>query len=174
VLEYLGVPHDIDLRPAAKDSKDAKKEAPATEDDSGSQDQDIQALYQAANDLPSDDPQSATASQTTADASLQAVNQPANTNNLSPSPQPTEATSSSSAPPSTHASQPTTATIQLPDAKQMRVPSLVGLPVRQVIEQAGTAGLEVEISGNGTCREQAPAAGTMVSPGTKIVVRCAR
>ena len=46
--------------------------------------------------------------------------------------------------------------------------------VRQVIEEAGSAGLEVEIAGNGTAREQAPAPGTMVPPGTKIVVRCAR
>ena len=65
-------------------------------------------------------------------------------------------------------------TIDLPDDKTLRVPSLVGLTVRQVIEQAGVAGLEVEITGNGICREQAPAPGTMVAAGTKIVVRCAR
>ena len=58
------------------------------------------------------------------------------------------------------------------DAKKLRVPSLVGLPIRKVIEQAGAAGLAVQISGNGTVREQAPAAGTMVAIGTKIVVRC--
>jgi beta-lactam-binding protein with PASTA domain len=46
--------------------------------------------------------------------------------------------------------------------------------VRKVIEQAAAAGLEVQISGNGTVREQAPAAGTAVEPGTKIVVRCGR
>jgi cell division protein FtsI (penicillin-binding protein 3) len=56
----------------------------------------------------------------------------------------------------------------------MRVPSLIGLPVRKVIEQAAAAGLEVQITGSGTVREQAPAAGTMVPPGTKIVVRCGR
>jgi cell division protein FtsI (penicillin-binding protein 3) len=60
------------------------------------------------------------------------------------------------------------------DAKRMRVPWLVGLPVRKVIEQASAAGLEVQISGNGTVREQAPVAGTMVVPGTQIVVRCGR
>ena len=41
-----------------------------------------------------------------------------------------------------------------------------------VIEQAAAAGLEVQITGNGTVREQAPAAGSWVAPGTKIVVRC--
>ena len=51
VLEYLGVPHDIALQPATK-----KPEKPVPEDDSGEDDRNIQALYQAANDLPSDDP----------------------------------------------------------------------------------------------------------------------
>jgi cell division protein FtsI (penicillin-binding protein 3) len=60
------------------------------------------------------------------------------------------------------------------DARQLKVPSLLGLPVRKVIEQAAAAGLEVQISGSGTVREQAPAAGTMVAGGTQIVVRCAR
>jgi cell division protein FtsI (penicillin-binding protein 3) len=60
------------------------------------------------------------------------------------------------------------------NAAQLRVPSLLGLSVRQVIEEAGSAGLEVEIAGSGTAREQAPSPGAMVTPGTKIVVRCAR
>jgi beta-lactam-binding protein with PASTA domain len=46
--------------------------------------------------------------------------------------------------------------------------------VRKVIEQASAAGLEVRITGNGTVREQAPAPGTMVAPGTQIVVHCGR
>ena len=62
----------------------------------------------------------------------------------------------------------------IPDAKRLRVPSLLGLPVRKVIEQASAAGLEVRITGNGTVREQAPAPGAMVAPGTQIVVHCGR
>jgi cell division protein FtsI (penicillin-binding protein 3) len=46
--------------------------------------------------------------------------------------------------------------------------------MRQVIVIAGDAGLEVQVIGSGTVREQAPAAGTMVAPGTRIVVHCAR
>jgi cell division protein FtsI (penicillin-binding protein 3) len=65
-------------------------------------------------------------------------------------------------------------TVVVADAGQLRVPSLLGLSVRQVIEEAGSAGLEVEITGSGTAHEQAPAPGAMVTPGTKIVVRCAR
>jgi cell division protein FtsI (penicillin-binding protein 3) len=58
------------------------------------------------------------------------------------------------------------------DAGQLHVPSLIGLTVRQVIEQAGAAGLDAEIVGNGIVREQAPAPGAAVRRGTKIVVRC--
>ena len=53
VLEYLGVQHDIDLRAADLASK---KDAPVTEDDAPAQQENIEALYDAANDLPSDDP----------------------------------------------------------------------------------------------------------------------
>ena len=60
VLEYLGVPHDIDVRPP-KASKDDK---PVTEDDAGGNAANIGALYAAANDLPSDDPLRAGSSQT--------------------------------------------------------------------------------------------------------------
>ena len=57
---------------------------------------------------------------------------------------------------------------------RLRVPSLIGLPVRKVVELAAAAGLEVQVSGNGTVREQAPAPGAMVAPGTQIVARCGR
>jgi hypothetical protein len=43
-----------------------------------------------------------------------------------------------------------------------------------VIEQTATAGLQLQILGNGTCRQQAPEAGAMVAPSTKIIVRCGR
>ena len=171
VLEYLGVPHDIDLRPP---STTAKKDAPVVEDDDASQTEDIQALYDAANDLPSDDPQSAAASKAQP-APAPTQDQP------SPTPAvPSEATQSSAQSNTTalpsRAQQPdsSTKTILLPAAKSLRVPTLVGLSVREVIEQAGTAGLEVQITGNGIAREQAPAPGTMVPAGTKIIVRCAR
>jgi cell division protein FtsI (penicillin-binding protein 3) len=54
------------------------------------------------------------------------------------------------------------------------VPSLVGLPIRSAIEMTAAAGLQMQVTGNGTVREQAPAPGTKVPSGTKIVVRCGR
>jgi len=67
-----------------------------------------------------------------------------------------------------------TKAVMIVDSKTLRVPSLIGLPMRKVIELASAAGLELQVSGNGTVREQAPASGTMVAPGTQIVVRCGR
>jgi len=171
VLEYLAVPHDIDLRrPRASDRADL----PVAEDDAHEQTADIHVLYDAANDLPSDDPlrggsQSAQASQGSAASQSQTNAQPAN--------EPTSSNAESPQPAATHlpsAPRPDTATVSIADRKTLRVPLLVGLPVRKVIEQAAAAGLEVEITGKGSVREQAPAAGTLVAPGTKIVVRCGR
>ena len=171
ILEYLGVQHDIDLRPVDLASK---KDAPITEDDAPTQNENIQALYDAANDLPSDDPLRAPtdkAASPSSPASTLAANSPTPAKTgASPGPTP-------NAPASPHfESAPSSAanTVVIADAGKLRVPSLIGLPIREIIEQAGSAGLQVEIVGVGIAREQAPAPGTSVPPGTKIIVRCAR
>jgi cell division protein FtsI (penicillin-binding protein 3) len=163
VLEYLGVQHDIDLRPVAAQ----KKTAPIKEDDNPQTEDDIKALYDAANDLPSDDPLSATQAQQAA-ATQQAGQATGNAANAPPA---AAAQPQASAQPQ---AAPQIKSVAVPDANRIRVPSLLGLPVRQVIEQAAAAGLQVQIVGNGTSRLQAPDPGTMVPPGTKIVVRCGK
>ena len=174
VLEYLGVPHDIDLQPV---KTPAKNEAPAKEDDAAAGAGDIDALFAAANDLPSDDPlrnppsQSASTSPSSSAPSGQDAVAATNTG-LGSSPPASVSTASTSNPISSPPPSPNSV-LAADDAAQ-RVPWLIGLTVRQAIERAGSAGLEVEIAGNGTCREQAPAAGAMVRPGTRIVVRCGR
>ena len=162
VLEYLGVQHDIELRPAAAQ----KKTAPIKEDDNPQTDDDIKALYDAANDLPSDDPLSATQA---AAAAAKPENQAAGNgaNGAPAGATQTQATTQAPAAPQTKA-------VTVPGANLIRVPSLLGLPVRKVIEGAAAAGLQVQIVGNGTSRLQAPDPGTMVPPGTKIVVRCGK
>jgi cell division protein FtsI (penicillin-binding protein 3) len=173
VLEYLGVPHDIDLRPPSAASK---SDAPVAEDDTAQNESDIQALYDAANNLPIDDPlrpgssQTATASQPAGQAANQAPG-PAASTSSNTRPASTAAQQASAQQPGTSAQQPTN-TVTVTDPARLRVPSLIGLPVRKVIEQAAAADLQVEIVGNGTCRQQAPDPGAMVPPGTKVVVRC--
>jgi cell division protein FtsI (penicillin-binding protein 3) len=190
VLEYLGVPHDIEVRPA---SALAKSSQPIIED-SSERTGDINALYAAANDLPSDDPlredknsissggKQATgpsAGQSNASAAKtgkQSVNPPG----ASPGANAKNALSGTSGNSVTVASNPITpgrqsiTAVTVSDSKKLKVPSLVGLPMRKVIEMAAAAGLEVQVTGSGTAREQAPAPGTMVAPGTRIAVRCGR
>jgi cell division protein FtsI (penicillin-binding protein 3) len=177
VLEYLGVPHDVDLRPASLVSK---KEPPVKEDDAAAQGENVQALYEAANDLPSDDPlrgepaAQTTASSQPAPAVVQTASSPTSKNPGAPAGNSPSLPAQAATQPAQSTAQPPANTVVVADAGQLRVPSLLGLSVRQVIEEAGSAGLEVEIAGSGTAREQAPAPGVMVTPGTKIVVRCAR
>jgi cell division protein FtsI (penicillin-binding protein 3) len=165
-LEYLGVPHDIDVHSQRAVAKGDAHPAEDEQEHTG----DMSALYAAANDLPNDDPQRAgqgavpgQAAPTPRPAAVKAGN-----------PQTAASPASPAAPPAKPPTQQTTTAVMVNQGKKLRVPSLIGLPVRKVIELAATAGLEVQVSGNGTVREQAPAAGTMVAPGTQIVVRCGR
>ncbi len=166
VLEYLGVPHDIDIRPP----KAAKPEKPTHEDDEDNA-PDINALFAAVNDLPEDDPLRQPAPEPAAAPAPAAP---------SADPTPAAVQTAEVIAPSAPAAEPLPPAPSLQKAVvmtaegQRKVPELIGLPVRKVIETAATAGLEVEISGSGTVREQAPAAGTVIGPNTRIVVRCSR
>lgn len=164
VLEYLGVPHDIELRPV---NTAAKKEPPVTEEDNDTQPDDVQALFEAANDLPSDDPLRQAPAQSAQPAT------PSGPATQATSAAQTLAAESPVTPPASAPAQQPHATVVI-HSHFLPVPSLIGLPIRQVIVQAAAAGFDVEIAGNGIAREQAPAAGTMVPAGTKIAVRCAR
>jgi cell division protein FtsI (penicillin-binding protein 3) len=176
VLEYLGVSHDVDVHPP----RPSKGKAPSmiVEDDREENTGDINALFAAVNDLPSDDPLRAAANPPAAStqASAQAANQTASKTANSAAGNSAGSTAQAASAPARQpkaTSQQTTA-VTVIEARRLQVPSLLGLSVRKVIEQAATAGLAVQITGNGTVREQAPTAGTMVAPGTQIVVRCGR
>lgn len=170
VLEYLGVPHDIDVQ-APKAS--TKKEAPVVEDDADADQNNVNDLFAAVNDLPADDPlrapatpaaPSPTVSPSTGPLGKPAAAQPMTTTNA-----PTSAST-----PQPAVQEKTPAQVTISDGKRLTVPTLVGLSMRQVIEAADASGLDVQIVGSGTAREQAPAAGTQVPTGTKVVVRCGR
>ena len=168
VLEYLQVPHDIDVKPP---KPPAKADKVVAEDDSGSNQEDINTLFAAVNDLPADDPLRAPANQPPAPIApaVDSAMKPATVHGAAPFTPPANATPHSQPPSKTTLTQ-----VTISDGKRLTVPSLVGLPVRKVIEAAAAAGLEVQINGSGTVREQAPAPGTQVPTGTKIVVRCGR
>jgi cell division protein FtsI (penicillin-binding protein 3) len=164
VLGYLAVPHDVEVQqPRTPPKKD--KPADLAEDDSSADQQDVNALFAAVNDLPADDPlraaaQSAPApkaSSSAADQSSAAAQVPA-----------------FSQAPTLNQKSAAAQVFTIDEGKKLTVPSLTGLPMRKVIEAVAAAGLDLEIVGSGTARTQAPAPGSRVPPGTKIVVHCGR
>ncbi len=59
-------------------------------------------------------------------------------------------------------------------ANDVVVPSFLGKGMRYAIAEAQALGLEVDLHGNGVVREQAPAPGSRVQPGSHIAVRLGR
>ena len=137
VLEYLGVPHDVDIREPKPPAKPAK---PAHEDDQDNA-PDINALFAAVNDLPADDPLRDPVPQSTA---------PQVQTDADGSPAATQAKTTTAAPQLPANSTPvqlTPASQVVVNTDQLKVPTLIGLPVRKVIEAAALAGLEVQVMG---------------------------
>jgi cell division protein FtsI (penicillin-binding protein 3) len=173
VLEYLAVPHDIEVQqPRTPAKRDQKIEV--AEDDSGADQDNVNALFAAVNDLPADDPLRAPPAQANAQSSTSAPSPTADAKQESAATQNAASSTASQIEAKSSPQQKTPSQVTINDGKKLTVPTLIGMPVRKVIESASAAGLDVEIVGSGTAREQAPAPGTQVPIGTKIVVHCGR
>lgn len=178
ILEYLGVPHDQDLKPV----KDLAKSKPVPQEPPVQNTEDLQSLFAEINDLPADDPLRNPASQGppaetaqlgtdesqppasagtrtsgAADIAESAIAGPSVSSLSVPAPLPPP-------PVQNHG------TVAVPK-ERVAVPSFAGKSLRDVVVQASGAGLGVQIVGSGLARDQAPAAGTLVPAGTQIVVR---
>ncbi|HET7347789.1 MAG TPA: penicillin-binding protein [Acidobacteriaceae bacterium] len=172
VLEYLGVPHDQDLKPV---KEIAKSKAPVVDDVPEDTTADLQSLFAEVNHLPADDPLSSSAppaapvaddSGAPADAAQVAQAAPMTSSPQSPPP-PTFLAHLLPAVVSPH---PPKGSVSVA-TQQVAVPSFAGKSLREVVVQASAAGLGVHVVGSGVARDQAPAAGTMVPAGTDIVVQ---
>ena len=192
VLEYLGVPHDQDVKSTQQMA--AIENTHVVDDDPQQSDADLKSLFDEVNDLPADDPLRAkmdgsaelpvSASQRETDG--QNGGEPMSSAAIAATPSGDDKGSSSangaaetgsSAAQSSVPSDAQTAPKQnvvVSSEKRVAVPSLIGQPVRSVIERAGSAGLGVQVVGSGIARQQVPAAGTMVPVGTQVVVRFGR
>lgn len=164
-LEYLGVPHDVEIH--AKRAP-AKPLSPQDVEPEQEHTGDMNALISAVNDLPGDDPlrQAVTASRTAeSTATVVKVNAKADA---------AKAKEAAAAPATNPA--PETASVAIPQANPnaVKVPSFIGMAVRQVVEQAPVAGLTLRVEGRGLVRTQTPVAGSLVQPGTQVIVHCAR
>jgi cell division protein FtsI (penicillin-binding protein 3) len=192
ILEYVGVPHDQELRSAPETAKELA--GPAPEEHSDDFDGNVEQLFAEVNNLPADDPlrqPAETATKTEAVTAPAANTPPVAAPRLTNTAlvMPTQAgTAQSSTPANSEIAQnqlpppvdpkPTApagkGAVVVDSSKRVAVPSFLGEPLRHVIEEAGTTGLAVNVVGDGLAREQAPAAGTMVPAGTAVVVRFSR
>lgn len=69
---------------------------------------------------------------------------------------------------------PRNGTVVLDTAGGVAVPDFWGKPLRTVMEEAESAGLELEASGSGVGREQSPPAGSRLPPGGHVTVKFGR
>ena len=181
VLEYLGVPHDIEVKSPPEMAKTLASEGPQEHPPEPAEN--IDALFAEVNNLPADDPlrhpvqavepapvaanadgetgQQTPTAANAAESSKQAVMTPVSIR--------TEMKTETKIGPA-----PEKSLVVVDSAHRVAVPSFVGESVRRVVEQAGAAGLAVQLLGSGIAREQAPAAGTVVPSGTEVVVKFAR
>lgn len=65
-------------------------------------------------------------------------------------------------------------TIVVDVGNQVVVPSMLGMPVREALETAQEAGVEIEIAGSGLARQQTPSPGTRLPTGAHVFVSFSR
>ncbi len=171
VLEYLGVPHDTEVH-ASRAGKPvfASKDVELDHEETG----DETALAKALDELPADDPL-----RQAVDGSQTSGREPANQGTESAATMSASKGGEGSAGPVagmvTPVSAPSMVTVKTEDAaQQARVPALVGMPVRQVVEMVAQAGLTLHLDGRGLARSQEPMAGSEVAPGSTVTVHCSR
>jgi cell division protein FtsI (penicillin-binding protein 3) len=187
ILEYLGVPHDQDLKPQNLVAKNTKpvEEAPPQEEAA-----DLESLFAEANHLPADDPLSSSVAASDAQAQVaqdSTPSEPAQAASAAPREGSTDALPIPRANVQTVTAPPPAQARLIPAAasapaqngsvtianQRVAVPSFAGKSLREVVVQASAAGLSVQVLGSGLARDQVPAAGTPVPVGTAIVVRFA-
>jgi len=173
VLEYLGVPHDQPLKTEKQIAQEIKS-APVEEPQQ--QLGDMNSLFNEINHLPPDDPlrQQYPPGGAPVDGQSNPPDVPASSDSdgsMHPAPpfaSETPAAAQQPPPIAQPAGAPGSVTVNARD--KVVVPSFLGKSVRDVIEQAGAAGLGVQVLGSGLAHQQVPAAGTRVPEGTQIVV----
>jgi cell division protein FtsI (penicillin-binding protein 3) len=174
VLEYMHVPHDIEL-PPSRQIWLAQNQVKDSDLDESSPDHLGSALELAdptlADSMPSPAPppaKPAAAQGPIVAAALREKAPPATVIAAQPAPLSDSPSPSSTAPSGT-------GTVVL-DVEQggIEVPSFIGKSVRNALEVAQDSGLELNPVGSGIAREQSPAPGTHVIAGSRVVVKFAR
>ena len=167
VLEYLHVPHDVDVKSPQKETlvASAKGDVDESSDHLGAPLQDDQATAAAAQPAAAKTP---TATKVTPFADVKATI-PANAGAS------VDVAQAQTSPAPAAPAQPTPGggTVVLEVDSGVVVPSFLGKPLRSAVETAQQSGLEINAIGSGVAREQWPAPGTRLLAGQHITVRFA-
>lgn len=162
VLAYLNVPHDVELEDSHKLQLMARK---SKEDLNEAAPDHIEDEAEAAQNLGSPAERQNTAAMPN---SGRAATAPHRGTPVSPEqaviPVPVAASAPSGA----------TGTVVVDTAGGIAVPDFYGKPLRTALEEAESAGIELEVSGSGIAQDQTPAAGSRIPPGGHVTVRFGR
>ncbi|HET8667547.1 MAG TPA: penicillin-binding transpeptidase domain-containing protein, partial [Terriglobales bacterium] len=172
VLAYLNVPHDVEpknsqrqmLRASAKDDKDLEEESPDHLAEAPNF-----ATAETQPDLPvAQNKNAQRGAMPTLASGPQLIPAATRKQVIQPVPVPTPIASPASPPVATGGG-----TVVL-NVNGATVPIFLGKSLRAAVEASQQAGVELDAHGSGVAREQSPAPGMRVAPGTKVVVRFAR
>lgn len=165
VLEYLNVPHDIELQNENRRRTLLRAQAAGAD------------LGEAAPDyLGQEGPSEAPAvSESPSKPKQTPPTAPAAANATDAATQPAVMTKSSGSPALQRAMPaPRSGTVVLDVEASVVVPDFRGKALRSALEEAQSAGIELEVSGSGVGREQSPLPGAKVAPGAHVNVRFGR
>jgi cell division protein FtsI (penicillin-binding protein 3) len=173
VLAYLNVPHDVELQ--NEDKRRLLLRAHAREEDLSEGPPDHIAEESAPAELP--------ASGASANAMQNAIQnsvKPQIVTAAAPVPvataRPTQPTSAPTPAPRqvAFAAPRPRGTVVMNTGSSVTVPDFHGMPLRAALEEAESAGIELEVSGSGVGKEQAPQAGVSIAMGGRVRVRFGR
>lgn len=175
VLEYLDVPHDVDVRSPQR----MLLRASAKPEDSmeGSPDHVGEEVAASDTDAPDESAVVAKTDKTGSQTGIVAASYKAGSTGKTKS----DAADTSAgvvqsgrSPSEPQSPVPTSGTVVLDVDAAKTVPSFLGKPVRTVIEEGEKAGLEVDIFGSGVARQQDPPPGARLPSGGHVTVQFAR
>ncbi len=188
VLEYLGVPHDMPIKPPKLIAQEQQKHSHDAGEGDPQQVGDLSAMFAEVNHLPQDDPlrtppqgiqenadadEARAYQQTATDGTSKALSPPTVGTDSDETSALAESTPQNEMPPATtkNIAEPSGPALAAGSAPAVTMPGFIGQPMRSVIVTAANLGLNVRVYGDGVAAAQAPAAGTRVPAGTTVVVR---